>query len=59
MVYALINFDDSGREEIPLSCKVDRGARIKAKQLAKRRGIKKYGIIFYRGEDGCRGWIDK
>ena len=59
MVYALANLDRDDREEIPLMCKTDRGARIKAKQYAKKHKIKAYGIIFYRAEDGCRGWIDK
>jgi len=58
MLYGLINYDKAEREEIPLSCKTDRGARIKAKQYAKIHNIKEYGIIFYRAEDGCRGWID-
>jgi len=58
MVYALMNLDTDEREEIPLRCKTDRGARIKAKQYAMIHEIKRYSIIFYRASDGCRGWID-
>lgn len=59
MTYAIMNFDRDDREEAPLSCKTDRGARIKAKKYARDNEIKKYSIIFYRASDGCRGEIEK
>ena len=55
--YGIMNFDTSAREEIPISATTDRGARIAAKQMAAKYGIKEYRIIFYRDSDGCRGWI--
>lgn len=56
--YAIMSFDDDEREETPIGCKTDRGARIKAKRYAADNDIKEYSIIYYRDEDGCRGWID-
>jgi hypothetical protein len=58
ITYALLNNDSPAREEIPLTAKTDRGARIAARRMAEKYGIKKYRIIFYRDSDGCRGWID-
>lgn len=58
ITYAILNNDNSRREEIPLTAKTDRGARIQAKKTAEKYNIEKYRIIFYRASDGCRGWID-
>lgn len=57
--YTIMNFDDPGREEIPISATTDNGARRTAKKTAKKYDISEYSIIFYRFSDGCRGWIDK
>ena len=58
MVYWILNMDDGERNEYPLKAKTDEGARRAAAEYAKENKIKKYGIVFYRSSDGCRGWID-
>ena len=58
ITYAILNKDNSLREEIPLTAKTDQSARTEAKKAAEKYGINKYGIIFYRASDSCRGWID-
>ena len=57
--YSIMSFDSPDREEIPISARTDRGARIAAKKTARELGIKKYSIVFFRDSDGCHGTIDK
>jgi hypothetical protein len=52
------NSDRGYEDGFPLTAKTDRGARMQAKKLAKEKGWKRYGLVFFRYSDGCRGEID-
>lgn len=56
--YYMMDLEDEGRTEYPLSATTDRGARIQAKKAARELPTKKYAITFFRQSDGCHGWIE-